>query len=97
MLDELGRMVDKLMLSTAELKKSTKRARKSLDQGIRDAQPVLKKVRRKKKATVCAQSRSYSGFPFCQDRFVEALLSPPKATPALKRAILRHNKLVKSK
>jgi uncharacterized protein (DUF2384 family) len=94
-LDELGR--DELMLSTkvAELKKSTKRARKSLDQGIRDAQSVLKKVRRKKKATVCAQSRSYSGFPFYQDRFVEALLSPPKATPALKRAILRHNKLVK--
>ena len=32
-----------------------------------------------------------------QDRFVEALISPPKATPALKRAIFRHNKLVTSK
>jgi len=50
-LDELGR--DELMLSTkvAELKKSTKRARKSLDQGIRDAQYVLKKVRHNKAVT----------------------------------------------
>jgi putative toxin-antitoxin system antitoxin component (TIGR02293 family) len=35
----------------AELKKSTKRARKSLDQGIRDAQYVLKKVRHNKAVT----------------------------------------------
>jgi len=29
-----------------------------------------------------------------QDRFVQALLSPPKATPALERAFERHSKLV---
>jgi uncharacterized protein (DUF1778 family) len=30
-----------------------------------------------------------------QKRFAEALLSPPKAVPALKRAFARHRKLVK--
>ena len=30
-----------------------------------------------------------------QERFAEALLSPPKAVPALKRAFARHRKLVK--
>ena len=30
-----------------------------------------------------------------QERFAEALLSPPKAAPALKRAFARHRKLVK--
>lgn len=29
-----------------------------------------------------------------QERFAQALLSPPKATPALKRAFARHRKLV---
>jgi uncharacterized protein (DUF1778 family) len=29
-----------------------------------------------------------------QERFAQALLSPPKATPALKRAFTRHRKLV---
>ncbi len=29
-----------------------------------------------------------------QEHFVKALLSPPKATPALKRAFARHRKLV---
>jgi len=29
-----------------------------------------------------------------QERFVEALLSPPKSVPALKRAFARHRKLI---
>lgn len=32
-----------------------------------------------------------------QRHFAEALLSPPKATPALKRAFTRHRKLVATK
>ena len=31
-----------------------------------------------------------------QERFARALLSPPKATPALKRAFARHRKLVRA-
>jgi uncharacterized protein (DUF1778 family) len=31
-----------------------------------------------------------------QERFAQALLSPPKPSPALRRAIKRHDKLLRS-